>query len=252
MIFKDIQPTDESPKKIQFVDMLIQKKIFNDAIFDDVMMYAEVVLDTPVQMFYRKLWVDVYLRRNPCTTVLDHNKTIIEMSLSECIQYLQEITPPKLRDVLNKDMTSVQNIYEMMRDFLMKMDDPNHPYYLTKFYEVFHMNLFQNAWTPNYKKIAFLRSVAKTDITCLVDASTVSINAIINGEVLPYQSEWLQLTFHSDDEDSMEELFRYMNTCDIHITGVQCNDIGLFVSGCTSRITPYLIDLIRDTYSKII
>ena len=237
-------------KTIEFIDMLINKKIFNDAVFETCFIQAEVELDSPVQMYYRTLWETMYLRRSRSCDIINNKHAIIMMSISECIQYLQEITPPKMRKLLDDEMTSVSKIQEMITGFLQDTTDPNHPYYLTKFYEVFHLNLFNNAWIPEYKKISFVRNNIHDDIICLVDAATESINTMLseseNCEFAPF---WAQVTFHTDTEDGMELLYRFLWHNDLHISGVQCNDIGLFVSAYTNRLCPGLSKAIKRTYT---
>lgn len=251
MKFTEIHRPTCSKRTIQFIDTLIQQKIFNDAVFESCFIQADVILDSPIQMFYRTMWETMYLRRQPKWYVLNENHAIIQMSISECIQYLQEITPPKCRDLLDKDMTSVDNIYQMICGFLQDETDPQHPFYLTKFYEVFHTNLFNNAWTPNYKKIAMLRNIVKDDIICIVDAATVSVQDIMDCDGIQ-EDTYAQVSFHVDTEDAMEKLYRFIENNELMISGLQCNDIGLFVSAYASRICPGLSRMIRDTYSQIL
>lgn len=239
-----------STSEINFIDQLIQKRIFNDALFEEIFIQASVILDSPVQMFYRKLWETAYLKRPYSTDVMNDKHAIVMMSISECIQYLQEITPPKMRNLLDDNMTSVKSIQQMMTDFLTNTDDKLYPYYLTKFYDVFHLNIFENAWIPDYKKIAFARKIVQDDILCLVDASSISIQTIIEEPHNIKSDVWIQLNFHCDTEDGMENLYRFIGNNDIHISGVQCNDIGLFVSGYTSRLCPALANMIANVYAQ--
>lgn len=248
MKFIDIYQTDAHGKEIQFINMLIKKQIFNDDVFENHFITADVILDSPVQVFYRTFWEKMYLKRKESTIIMRNKTAKIKMSISECIQYLQEITPPNLRDLLTQNMKSVDAIHKMMVDFLKNEDDPQHPYYLTKFYEVFHMNLFNNAWIPDYKKIAFARNIVKDEILCLVDASTESIDMICNGSH-NISNNFIQVTFHVDTDEAIEKLYSYLWHTGMTITGLQCSEIGLFVSAYSDTIDELIAEIIKNTYS---
>lgn len=251
MEFIKIFPPCGNHEEIKLANQLIQKRIFNDALFEEIFIQASVILDSPVQLFYRDLWENAYLKRPDMLSVVANKRTTIMMSISECIQYLQSITPPKLKDLLDQNTQSIEGIYQSIVGVLDNdRTNPRYAYNITKFHEVFHLNMFENAWIPDYKKIAFARTKVHDEILCLVDASTISIDAIMKESHDMETDVWLQLNFHCDTEDGIENLHRFMRNNDIHISGVQCSDIGLFVSGYTSRLCPALRNMIRDVYTQ--
>lgn len=277
MNFYNFTKPDESSTMIQFINGLLAKKIFNDQIFEDTQIRVSIKLDSPIQLFYRRLWETLYLKRKEKTSVLDYQyNTAVALSVSECIQYLQGIKAydeklgiyegKEFRDKVSEfsgaqvaagqsvqipELNTFDDVFNTIKAVLTATDDPKRPYYLTHFHEVFHFDLWQNNWIPDYEKIAFARTIVDDPILLLVDTSTVPINKIVTEMTDKiYEDVMIQMSFHVDSLEDIVNLYHFINMTDLRLSGVQCNDIGLFVSAYSTRLYPQLARHIRDIYSQ--
>lgn len=255
-------PNRASANQIAFIDRLIAKEIFNDILFEETTLSLHVKLDSPVQAFYRLLWETLYLKRKPVARPLDHdNKTIIMMSLSECIQYLQAIQSYIDKMEIYKDyrttiapkidLTTVSGIIESMNNVLRSVNNSDYPYYITKFHEIFHLDMWQNNWTPNYAKISVAREFIDDPILAIIEASAMKTSEIMKLDKPFADNAYIQITFHVDTLYDMIELYRLIGNNDLKLTGVQCNDIGLFVSAYSARICAPIAKLVGDIYGQL-
>ena len=244
-----------------FIDRLLAKEIFNDLLFEDVTVSMSVALDSPVQAFFRLLWETLYLKRKLVMRPLDYqNNTVIMMSLSECIQYLQAIQSYIDKMKIYKDYRStiapeislktVVDIIQSMERVLSSTNNPDYPYYVTKFHEVFHLDMWQNNWKPNYEKISVAREFVDDPILAIVEASSMKTSEVMRLQQSVTDNAYIQLTFHVDTLHDMVDLYRLIYNNDLRLTGVQCNDIGLFVSAYSSRICSPIAKLVNQIYTK--
>lgn len=241
-------------KLTQFVNDLLSKKIFNDRVFENYFFSASVILDSPVQLFYRTLWEQVYLKQSDSITVITKDNHIqLRMSMSECIQYIQQATPPAFKEQLETELTSVDAVYDMLKLYLMEKSDRS-ALNMTLFYRVFHLEIFETNFRPNIKKIAFARERVKEyqhgEILGLVDVSSKSIAEIIEDTKWDQLKTYVQMTFHVDTEDDMIRLYHYLWKNDIEICDLYCNELGLFVSAYSLHVTPSLALMIKSTYDQ--
>lgn len=241
-----------------FVNSLLKSKIFNDRVFENCFLEAQVQLDSPIQMYYRQLWNEVYMKHQDAhRPISKNNETTIYMSISECIKYLHTITPPAMLDKLNEQLVSIDFIYDMMTFYLMHEENPGlRAYNLTTFYSVFHMEVFPTNYKPDYKKIAFVREKIKTypygEILGLVDICTKPISEIMEITEYDQPKTYIQMTFHVDTEEDLLKLYDFLWTNDLEICDLHCEDIGLFVSAYATHILPPVSSMIKMIYSQLI
>lgn len=251
------KPTINETKR-NFINSLLKSKIFNDRIFENCFFTATVQLDSPIQMYYRKLWNEVYLKQPEShAPISKNNETTIAMSLSECIKYLHQVTPPAMLDKLNDQLVSIDFVYDMMTFYLM--NEENHglkAYNLTTFYSVFHMEVFHTNFEPNFKVIAWAREKIKSypvgEILCIVNQSTKQISEIMENTKYDQPKTYIQMTFHVDREDDLIKLYDFIWTNDIEICDLHCTEIGLFVSAYASHILPPVSEMIKWIYKQLI
>jgi hypothetical protein len=242
-------------KLTQFVDDLLKRHIFNDRLFETYCFTANVILDSPVQLFYRTLWEQVYLKTKDAVMVISKDNSVqLRLSMSECIQYIQKATPPAFQDKLKDELTSVQSVYDMMNMYLMDTKSDRYGFNLTLFYRVFHLEIFETNFIPDYKKIAFARDRIKEypygEILGLVDVSSKSIAEIIADTKWDQLKTYVQMTFHVDTEDDIVRLYHYLWKNDLEICDLHCEDIGLFVSAYATHVTPSLAKMIEMIYKQ--
>ena len=240
-----------------FINSLLKLKIFNDRVFENVYLEATVKLDSPIQMYYRKLWNEVYLKQQkPQGIISKDNQVTIMLSISECIKYLQTITPPAMLDQLNEQLVSIDFIYDMMCFYLIHETDKGlKAYNLTTFYSVFHMEVFPTNYKPNFENIAMVRKMLKTysdgEILGLVDACSKPVKEIMENTKYDQPKAYIQMTFHVDTEDDLHLLYDFLWRNDLEICDLHCTDIGLFVSAYATHILPPVSNMIKVIYSQL-
>lgn len=258
-IFKVKPKTSKDDAKISFINQLLTKKIFNDHIFENYFIFAICDLDSPIQLYYRLLWTELYLKQPvEYFNLHDDNQVALRLSLSECVKYIQTVTPPAMLDKVNQQMSNVDDIVDLMKFYLIDETDRGlKAYNLTTFYSVFHTEVFETNFKPDFKKIAFVRDRLKQyshgEILGLIDASTASIQSILKSESREmFDEEWIQMTFHVDTEDDLHMLYPFLYNNHFRICDLHCEDIGLFVSAYADTITPDIVKMIQVTYSQLL
>ena len=258
-VFKLKPKSSMDDLKESFINQLLAKKIFNDHMFENYFIFSICDLDSPIQLYYRILWAELYLKQESENYVIHNdNQVHLKLSLSECLKYIQTVTPPAMLDKVNQQLTTIDSIIDLMKFYLIDETDRGlKAYNLTTFYSVFHTEVFETNYKPDFKKISFVRDKLKRyshgEILGLVDASTASIQSILKSESREmFGEEWIQMTFHVDTEDDLRMLYpflcnNYFRICDLH-----CEDIGLFVSAYADTITPDVVNMIRVTYSQLL
>ena len=263
MLFGTISmPNNATDEQIKFVNKLLSKQIFNDILFEELQFTMPITLDTPVQAFFRELWEHLYLKRDGSVRPLDQQfHTIITMSLSECIQYLQAIQTYIDKMKVYKDYRStiapeikldtVSDIVQSMQNVLNSTHNPDYPFYVTEFHRIFHLDMWQNNWIPAYDKISVAREFIDAPILAIVDASSMSVYDIMRLSAACTRNAYIQLTFHVDTLEDMVSLYHMINNCDLKLIGVQCNDIGLFVAAYAPYICSPIAKLVGDVYGQL-
>lgn len=277
MRFIRILTPDISEAKVNFVNSLLKKKISNDYVMESVFIPMIIHPDSPVQLFYRSFWCDLYLKQpdhriypdiydveQPDELDGSHpiGRSVIYMSLSECLQFINQVTPPALQKDIPSNTESIEAIQKLMQFFLFEeKDNKLRAYYATTFYKVFHLEMFENNWEPDFKKIAFIREKMKTyelddygAIVASLDASMKSLSEIINFK----DDEWfeiprakIQMTFHADTDDDIWTLYDFLNLEHFHICHLYCSEIGLFVSAYCDHVSSDTRRFIKSIYSEI-
>lgn len=264
------------PLSVGFINSLLKRNMKNDKLLESQYFMLRIKIDSPIQLFYRTMWCDLYLRR------FDHDKNwaikpdpemfcdVMEeapegeynvyISLSECLQYINAVTPPRLKDQIPENTSSIKKIYDLMHFFLFEdvNDKSQHVKYMTEFYRVFHFEMFDNGWEPDFKKIAFMRENIKTyDIENYgtfigsIDASSVSLDEIMKGS--PVRTSDIQMTFHADTDEDIRLLYEFLESNDFTILNLYCDEnVGFFVSAYTYGINVDIANFVESIYSELL
>ena len=266
--------------RIQFINSLLKNRIANDYILESTYIPLSVMVDSPIQLFYRSMWCDMYLRRSFHTIypdIMSHYTrdelypedppqmlSMVYMSISECIQYINEVTPPVMKKDIPENTTSIESIYNLMHFFLFEEKDPSRlAYNTTTFYRIFHMELTPSLWEPNFKKIAFMRNKIKTydmnygTMIASIDASSKPLDLIIgydeNDVIQPLHNAYIQMTFHADADDDIWFLFSFLGENHFHICNLYCDEnVGFFVSAYANVIDYDTRKFIKSVYSELL
>lgn len=264
------------PLSARFIDSLLKRNMKNDKLLESWYFKLRIKADSPIQLFYRTLWCDLYLRRfdhdrnwatrpEPemfCDVMEDapEGEYNVYLSLSECLQYINAVTPPRLKDQIPENTSSIKKIYDLMHFFLFEdvNDKSQQVKYMTEFYRVFHFEIFDNGWEPDFKKIAFMRENIKTyDIENYgtfigsVDASSVSLDQIIKDG--PHPNASLQMTFHADTDEDIQLLYEFLEMNDFTILNLYCDEnVGFFVSAYVYGINVDIVNFVESIYSELL
>ena len=277
MKFIKLYHPEISQGKINFIDSLLKRRIPNDQLLEQTYIPLIIKPDSPIQLFYRTLWCDVYLRRKVSVLYPDINTVwertdlfnedppedeyLVYMSISECIQYINEVTPPALKKDIPQNIQSIESIYKLMHFFLFEETNPKQvAYYTTAFYKIFRFQIFDTNWTPDFKKISFIRERMKTydmenygTMVASVEASIKSISEILKIEDRQGLNEnYTQLTFHADTDDDIKLLYEFLDVNHFRICNLYCDEnIGFFVSAYTNNLSYDARCFIYSIYSEI-
>lgn len=237
---------EHEPSAAKFIDCLLKRQVFNDVLFEEYWFPIKIQLDSISQWLYRKLWEEVYLRR---VRRYHPNGTEITMncSLSECIQFIQAATPPRLQDQLPASLTSTKAIYDLMKLFLMEDNSGQQDYYLSLFRRIMHLEPFETAWKPNIQQMKTVRKKFPTGVALFVDTATLSLSAIKRSDLAVDRVDWIQLTIHAA-EDDLYNLNKFLIYNHLIITNLFMDESGLYVSAYTDHISGDLQDAIVKIY----
>ena len=99
------------------VNFMLAKNIFNDHFYENIIVDITIDIDKPEYFLYRKLWETVYLNRNTNFSLYDKiNKNyVIRISLSEALRFINEATPPILKDKIPSSTSSIINVFDLLR-----------------------------------------------------------------------------------------------------------------------------------------
>jgi len=279
LTFVNLQKPVCSDDLHKFADMLLEKGIINDKLLESIYIPLIVRPYSAAQMIYRAFWSETFLRRDFKTSyqnrgdggpdwVMDdlfqelppEAEVPVMMSISECIDFIYKATPAALQEKIPENIKSIQNIWDLMHYFFFEEKDPRlSTYNLTTFYSVFHMEAFENRYKADRKRIKFLRSLIKkydmdnygTLLGC-VDASTIEIDKIMeqsdSDETTP---AYVQMSFHANVEEDIEILYDFLCMNEFSITGVECDQTGVYVSAYCQCLNHDICNFIKSIYSNL-
>lgn len=280
MRFVEIHDPTCSKKCIQFADMLLSRGIHNDRLFESI--FIPIIINQEdndtltVRLFYRSLWSESYLRREGALAYPNINDyyqgdeldyyaipegyRVVLASVAECIQYIYQVTPPSFQKDVPDNIKSINSIMGLMHFFLLDKQEPAvKSYNVTSFASIFRMEMFDNNYQPDIKKFAFLRKqISKYNeeyfgkIIGIVEASSVPVVDIVNRNVISVKEEYIQMSFHADTEEDIELLYDLIVDNGFSLTGVACNDLGIFVSAYANKITDETALFVQTIYSQIL
>lgn len=254
-----------STTKKQFVNAILEQRLKNDHILENTFINISIVLDSPIQLFYRVLWEVGYLRRTPAYPKLSRGNTVvIRFSISECISYIYQVTPPALQKDIPDNITSIEKIRDLMEYFLITeqrnrgTDQAVKTRYISVFFMISHMEIFDTAWTPDFNKISFVKKRVKSfpnehqQFIGVVDTSTIPIKELIETDPYAALNSFIQLSFHADTEKDFVDMYRFFELTGFVICNLYCDEnIGLVVAAYTDKITPKTVFYIKNIYDQL-
>lgn len=279
MYFSSIQNPDITVAEGKFIDLLLSKGITNTKIMESTYFRIGVDIDSPIQLFYRELWTQTYLRRvdedayperydlkepdDLFNEDLPERRFLVYVSIAECLEFINSVTPPALHKDIPDNTKSINAIYDLMKFFLFKEKDPKLvALYKSTFYRVTHMEMFDSNWTPDFKKLALIRKIMNEKgydkdnygtFIGYIDASDLSIEDLTNPDKSKDTRHHVQMIFNADTDEDIRELYNWLSMDRFTICNLYCDtNIGLVVSAYTDNIgNTDITDFIEYIYSSL-
>lgn len=194
-----------------FIDTLLSKKIFNDAVFDQKFFQLNIKLDSCVDYIYRTLWETVYLKSSRISTYDENTNTIsMYLSLSEAIGFIYKTTPPRLQNLIPDSITSISSIIEVLEQFLMDDNSGQLLTYHSYFRNYTHLEPFETKWTYNMERMKLLRKNVPNGLIVDLEAYNVPFDELFDGSIIPYEHACVQMTFHCTNESDVKEMIKIL------------------------------------------
>lgn len=277
MHFHSIQKPYITFAKEAFINTLLSKEITNTKVMEQTYFRIGVSIDSPIQLFYRELWTQTYLRRKDEDSYPDrydlneydslypedlpHDEFLVKMSIAECLEFINSVTPPALKKDIPDNTKSLDDILKLMRFFLHEEKDPKLiALYKSTFYRVTHMEMFDSGWTPDFKKLALIRKIMNEKgydkdnfgtFIGYVEASNLSIDNLIEAK---YRQEdnYVQMIFNADTDEDIRDLYEWLDSLNFNICNLYCDtNVGLVVSACNYNFGTELAYFIKYIYSSL-
>jgi hypothetical protein len=240
----------------EFVEGLLSKEIFNDHLFEQVFISVTVKLDSVIDLAYRRLWEDVYIKINydSSTTSFDavNNVTDVFITLSEAINFIYSVTPPRMKYLIPDSIKSINDIIESMKVYLMDTTSIELPHYVSIFREVMHLKPFETNWNFNTNKISFLRNGNNKGLIGLIIHSGYSLNTMLqttDGTTTP-----IQIMFHCINEDDLKCLFgKFIIDHPMCVLNIKQDDSGIYVMAVSRHMamTNDVSEFLRKSYRNL-
>ena len=154
-----------------------------------------ILIDRPVDFLYRRIWECVYIKRG-CSTRTTVNDCIINLrlSLSEAIQYIYTVTPPRLQCLIKDSIKSIDDITQLLHQFLIDDNEGQSITYLSMFKKLTHLESFDTSWNHDTTCIDVIRQHGNQNgLAGVVVSSSISIPEIVNNETFDFD---IQMMFH--------------------------------------------------------
>ena len=251
MKVKDIIPPSRSESTI-LANMLMQQHRFNDPLFESIAFKITVEIDHPSYAFHRVYWETCCTKTDFADAQLSADGKILVMrcSLSECIQLIQKCTPPRFQARLNKEMTTIEDVHNLVKMYLTDPETGYMDYYNSIFIKVMHLEYTDTGFRPNLSKIELLMQHNHGEFVTLVDASTVSLTEIMTHDTI--NSAAIQLTMQAYNEKECVDMYHFIAKTPLLIDKVYTDiKYGICVSCYATEITEEMIRKIRACYKSI-
>lgn len=136
-------------------------------------------LDMCINILYRLLWEDMYLRRyspivGSYVLVKDNFELCLRISLSEAIDFIRQITPPIFRERTMESLDSIDNVMSMVDFYLKDKNAHDYKYRIDMLLRCLQMNVFDTRWDYDNKRFDVIKSkfmTRKSNLIGVVDYS---------------------------------------------------------------------------------
>lgn len=126
---------------------LLRKSIMNDYLLENTWFSVALKPDSVMDFMYRRLWETVYLRTKRQSSY-DTNTGVMTLwvSLADIIQYIRSATPPRLSSSIEDSIKDIDNIVEILKQFLMGDNGGHTQFYISLFKQLTRMEPFETFW----------------------------------------------------------------------------------------------------------
>lgn len=179
--------TDLNDSTIDFINESMEKQSLNDVMLNNHHLLIHLDVNEtfkPIQLLYRNLWQTAYLN-DP--SFIRYNHSIISISLSEAIGYINMATPPILKKDIPKQLSSIKAIIDIM-SYLLN-EDAQKEYNQSLFINYMKLDKFETVWNGRNDIVNEIRNTVDSKhpdqpLICIHDVKRHNISQIImNGKL---------------------------------------------------------------------
>ena len=214
------------------------------------MFVIQIQLDSFVQFITRKWWEQSYLRIQG-SKMLDYDNNIMEMqlTLSEAIDFIIQVTPPLLQSQINESIRSLEDIRDILRTYLIEHhpgDEEN--LYRSKFQKMTMLERETNVsgLTTNMKNtIAYIRKYVYDGIICNLFWADHRVKKRFNPDTCAI------VVFACDDRKQLVDLFKILPKNYAVHDFYRSTQFGYLVTVefCVREPNPTLDDILQRSYA---
>lgn len=205
----------------ELTNQLLKRGIHNDRVFEEYCFYMRVTVRDHIDVLYRILWEQLYLRINRNSRYVGHNQMVLRITLSEALAYIYDVTPPILQHKIPESIRSIEDIHTLLCGFLTDKTDINYNYQVSAFTKRIRLEPFETQWTYDTTRLLNMRCLlahSNIPIVGVVDAMTFSMDSLMKiaklDAVKGYQDQMMHVTVcveHPFDESIIQTFMDFMD-----------------------------------------
>ena len=180
----------------------------------------------------------------------------LRLSLSEAIQYIYTVTPPRLQCLIKDSIKSIDDITQLLHQFLIEDNEGQSITYLSIFKKLTHLESFDTGWNNDTTCIDVIRQHGNQNgLAGVVVSSSTSIPEIVNNETSDFD---IQMMFHCKNNNQLSNLFKilYESTSNSIILNIKEDDNEIYVMMYThvyhgevcSKLSMFIKEMYREFY----
>lgn len=263
----DIRKPKNAKINIDFIDGLLSKNIINDNLYDKI--FFKVLIKPHdghdgdfTNLLYRKLWESTYIKTGYSHYHEDLNEIHLTITLSEVIGFIYKATPPRIKNQISDSITSIDLIFEILKQFLMDDNGGHLITYLSIFKNHIHFEPFETSWNCDVTPISLLRKHVPMGLLGYVVYSSMPFEDIISNKYLGVDKVTnIQMIVNAETENQAKRLCcmfnKNSNNTDLVISNIKYDEhdtynMYVMVHGVLITINDDLKEFISSSYGDLI
>lgn len=247
-----------------FVNSLLASGIPNDIVMDTTFIKLRFELTDPTEytsFLYRLMWEKMYLRWESTETKMDithYGIVDIQISLSEAMNFINEITPPIFKGSLKKHIKTIDDIRSMIESNFT--DESTKEYNIDMFKKIIHMVPYETKWVyenTNERITKIIDNFCHRPNDCpmigVVEASVIDIKTL--AKITGRDPIQFSILVRKPVSENLKHFFKFIDSYYMsrgYIMGLHMEPHGIYIEYYSQVTTDAMARWIKVWYNKIL